>query len=245
MSRVVLITGSSSGIGKATAEAFARLGDRVLLCGQSTRVFQIQKELQKKYPQADFQAFQFDLKDPDAIKKTLEKIHQKNLEIDVLVNNAGVSKGGTLESISLNEWNELISINLTSCFLLAQALVPGMKARKHGKIINVSSIAGRSRSKLAGVHYTTTKAALIGFTRQLAQELAPFGIRVNAICPSQTRTPMLESFLTPEVEEKLKSSIPLGYIARPEDIAPVIVFLASSAADYMTGAIVDINGGQY
>lgn len=245
MNRVVLVTGSSSGIGKATAELFAREQNHVLLCGQSNRVFQTQKELQEKIPGASLQSFQFDLNHPDEIQKGIDTIHRHYPTIDILVNNAGISKGGTLETITLKEWNDLFSVNLTACFLLCKAFVPAMKIRKQGKIINVSSIAGRSKSKLAGVHYTSTKAAMIGFTRQLAQELAPFRIRVNAVCPSQTRTPMLESFLTPEVEEKLKTSIPLGYIARPEDIASVIFFLASSASDYMTGAIVDVNGGQY
>lgn len=243
--RTILITGATSGIGKATAIFFAQKGETVLLCGSSEKVVQTQQELQSLYPEARIEGYRFDLRDSQQIQSALEEIKIRFPIIEVLVNNAGISRGGTIESISLAEWNEMFALNVTSFFLLCQSIVPSMKAQKYGKIINVSSIAGRSKSKLAGIHYTTTKAAIIGFTRQLAQELSKEGIRVNAVCPSQTRTPMLEAFLNDEVEKKLQESIPLGYIAQPEDIAKVIGFLASSDSDYMTGAILDVNGGQY
>jgi NAD(P)-dependent dehydrogenase (short-subunit alcohol dehydrogenase family) len=119
-----------------------------------------------------------------------------------------------------------------------------MKEKKCGKIINVSSIAGRFRSKMAGMHYSCAKSAIITLTKQLAAEVGSYNINVNTVCPSQTKTEMLEPFLTGDAEKNLKSSIPLGYIAAPEQQAEVILFLASEQSNYMTGAIVDVNGGQ-
>ena len=244
MARTVMITGSSSGIGKASALQFAELGDKVLLCGSSDKVIKVKEELQNQFPNASLEAFQFDLRKASEIASTFEKIKEKYQTLDILVNNAGIARGGSIETLSLEEWEELMNLNVTSFFLCCKYAIPLMKPQKHGKIINVSSIAGRSKSALAGVHYSTSKAAIIGFTRQLAQELSATGIRVNAVCPSQTRTPMLEAFLNEEVENRLKQMIPLGYVAEPSDVANVITFLASKASDYMTGSILDVNGGQ-
>ena len=116
--------------------------------------------------------------------------------------------------------------------------------KKYGKIINISSIAGRFRSNFAGAHYTSAKAAIIAFTRQLAYEVAGCNINVNVLCPSQTETEMLKKFLTPKSKKKLEESIPLGYIASPLQQAKVILFLASDDSSYMTGAAIDVNGGQ-
>lgn len=239
--KIVVVTGASKGIGEAAAEKFCRLGAVtyfVSRSGSEENVKSLNKENLKAF------SYKCDLTSEKEVKKMVEEIIKKHSRIDVAVNNAGVVKPGKIEDISLEEWNEIMASNLTSQFLLCKYLAPHMKKQKYGKIINISSIAGRSRSKFAGIHYVSAKAAVIGFTRHLAGELGSFNVNVNAICPSQTYTKMLASVLTPEKEEKLKESIPLGRIAKPEEIANVIVFLASDEASYMTGSIVDVNGGQ-
>jgi NAD(P)-dependent dehydrogenase (short-subunit alcohol dehydrogenase family) len=118
-----------------------------------------------------------------------------------------------------------------------------MKRHRNGKIVNVSSIAGRDKSLINGIHYTTSKAAIIGFTRHLATELAPFKINVNAVCPGPTLTPFFTDYVSQENHKKIQQRVPLGYISQPEEQARVILFLASEDASYITGGIVDVNGG--
>jgi 3-oxoacyl-[acyl-carrier protein] reductase len=216
MSRIIVVVGGTSGIGKALVQRFASLGDHVFPIGKAN----------------------CDITDPEQIDRYFKNFN----EIDVLINNAAINYCKTIEDISLLEWNEVINTNLTSFFYIIKKCVPLMKAGS--KIVNVSSIAGRSRSLVSGVHYTSSKSGLIGLTRQLALELGPIGININCVCPSQTMTPMLEKSMKEEQIKILEEKIPLRRIARISEIVAPIVFLCSEEASYIHGACIDINGGQ-
>ena len=164
--------------------------------------------------------------------------------VDILVNNAGVLRSSAIEQISEDEWDLVVNANLKACFLCAQAVVPNMKARRHGKILNMASMAGRATSTLGGAHYTAAKAGVLGLTRHLARELAPYRINVNAVSPGIVDTPMVAAALTPEQRQQLAESIPFERLADPSEIASLVAFLVSTEADYITGASVDIHGGE-
>ncbi|HZX20338.1 MAG TPA: SDR family NAD(P)-dependent oxidoreductase [archaeon] len=239
--RIVIVTGASKGIGEATAEKFARNQDITYFVSRSGS-----EKKCKLLKGKGFNAYSYkcDLSNENQVRRMVKFIVKKHSRADVLVNCAGIVEPGKVDEISLKEWNFIINNNLTNAFLMCKYLAPFMKKHNYGKIISVSSIAGRSNSKFAGVHYVSAKAALIGLTRQLAYELGPHKINVNCVAPGQTRTEMLKSVLTPEKEEALKKVIPLGYIAEPMQIANVIFFLASDEANYINGATIDVNGGQ-
>ncbi len=243
--KVVIITGGASGIGAQAAYCFASEGARVIACSRSHKaVVKATKELKKCYRKAQIVPFVGDISEEENVVRLVKDVISKFGKIDILVNSAGISASGRIEEITLEKWNYIVKNNLTNCFLCCKYVVPHMKKRKYGKIVNISSIAGRFRSSLAGIHYTSAKAAIIAFTRQLAFELARYNINVNVLCPSQTKTPMLEKFLTPKSRRQLEKSIPLGYIASPIQQAKVILFLSCEDSNYMTGAAIDVNGGQ-
>lgn len=214
--KIVVVVGGSTGIGKGIVDSFKKLGARVESISRSN--CDITKE-----------------KDIDFYFSGIHKV-------DILINNAAINYCKSIENISLNEWNEVINTNLTSYFYIIKKCIPLMS--KGSKIINVSSIAGRSKSLVSGVHYTSSKAGLIGLTRQLAQELGPKGININCVCPSQTLTPMLERSMTKKQLKELSSNIPLRRVATVDEIVNPILFLCSEGASYIHGACLDINGGQ-
>lgn len=225
----VLITGASKGVGQTLAESFLNLG---------AVVFGIARDISTcpVHPMGSFESV--DLANCSAIEAYCEKI----TDIDVIVNNAGISFAKKIDTISLEEWQTVMAINLTAPFYIIKCLKGKINAG--GSIINVSSIAGRNKSIVAGVHYTASKAGLIGLTRQLAHELGPQGIRVNCVCPSQTLTPMLAKAMSPADMEKLAATIPLRRLANVEDVVEPIIYLASDNCKYINGAVIDINGGQ-
>ena len=163
-------------------------------------------------------------------------------EIDILVNVAGINYTNKIEWVSINEWDEVLDTNLRSFFYITQQVL--YKMDNGGRIVNVSSIAGRNKSVVSGVHYTASKAGIIGLTKQIAHEVGERKITVNAVCPSQTRTEMLENSMTDEELQKLGESIPLGRIATPQEVVNGILFLCSDESSYITGTTLDINGGQ-
>ena len=164
--------------------------------------------------------------------------------VDILVNNAGVLRSSRVEQIADAEWDLVVDTNLKGTFLCAQAVIDGMKARRYGKIINMASMAGRATSTLGGAHYTAAKAGVLGLTRHLARELAPYGINVNAVSPGIVDTPMVGGALSPEERQSLADSIPFKRLAAPDEVASLVAFLASDEAAYITGASVDIHGGE-
>ena len=166
--------------------------------------------------------------------------------IDILVNNAG-SLVERLKILELTEerWDEVIDLNLKSAFLCAKAVAGSMMERKTGAIVNVSSIAGRNGGALGSIHYSAAKGGLITFTKGLAKELAPFGVRVNAVSPGVIDTPYHEQFSSPEMMKTYAGMIPLGRVGTPAEVGKVICFLASDAAGYLAGETIEINGGMW
>ena len=162
--------------------------------------------------------------------------------VDILVNVAGINYTHKIEEVSHSEWDKVLDTNLRSFFYITQQVL--YKMDSGGKIVNVSSIAGRNKSVVSGVHYTASKAGIIGLTKQIAHEVGERNITVNAVCPSQTQTEMLEKSMTEEELKKLGESIPLGRIATPQEVVNGILFLCSDESSYITGTTLDINGGQ-
>lgn len=241
--KVAIITGGGSGIGKASAKLLFERGAYVVVAGRSEKVSAVAHELDPTGEQV--LAIELDLGDEAQVKGLVESTVKRFGTVDILVNSAGTTAGGKIDEITVEQWNKINSDNGLSTFLCCKYAIAEMKKRKYGKIVNVSSIAGRFRGMTSGLHYAYAKSGVIGFTRQLGAEVARFGINVNVVAPSQTMTPMLKSLINDDIEKQLNEKIPLGYIAKPEQQAEVILFLCSDAASYMVGATIDVNGGQF
>jgi len=237
--QVVLITGASRGFGKATAKRFLERGAQVAVNVRTDeRANDLAGELgDRAFPVGG------DIRDPSAVKTIINQTVERFGRVDVLVNNAAIVSGTRFEEITEAEWRDTIETNLTAAFLLMQEVVPLMKNRTYGRIINVSSLAGRSVSTLGGAHYTASKAGLLGLTRAAAKELGRYGITVNAVCPGLFDTELTHANATPERLRTLMQNFPVPRLGTPEEVADLICFLASSAAGYINGASIDINGG--
>jgi len=243
--QTALITGASSGIGAATARLFAQLGARVAI--GYNRNAQGAAEVQESIAQSGGTAIsiQAEMLKASEISRMVQETTAKLGPIDILVNNAGsLVERVTFEKMTEARWDEVIDLNLKSPLLAAQAVAPGMIARKRGNIINLVSIAGRNGGGPGAGAYATAKGGLITLTKALAKEFAPFGIRVNAVSPGVIDTPFHEVFSTPEMIANFVKGIPLGRVGTSEEVANVIAFLASDAAAYVTGETVEVNGGQ-
>ena len=231
--KTVLITGASGGIGRAAAEAFHREGYRVILH------YNKNEEAVKAYADAWENAvlYKADLADHAQVEALAEAFP----ETDVLINNAAVDLFALFDLVSEQQEKELYAVNLQAPVTLSRRLVKGMLSRGEGCILNVSSMFGETGGSCE-VDYSVTKAALIGLTKALAKEVGPAGVRVNCVCPGVIRTPMNDR-LTVEEAEDLMASIPLDRFGTPEEVAEALVFLASDKASYITGAVLDVNGG--
>jgi len=184
-----------------------------------------------------------DLSNTDSIKSAFERIEKEVGSVDILVNNAGITKDKLLLRMSLEDWEEVIRVNLTGAFFLTSLVVKGMVKRRWGRIINISSVVGFT-GNVGQVNYSSTKSALIGFTKSLAKELASRNITVNAIAPGFIETDMTAS-LPEELKKEYLKNIPLQRFGTPEDVAGMVAFLCSPMADYITGEIIHINGGMF
>jgi NAD(P)-dependent dehydrogenase (short-subunit alcohol dehydrogenase family) len=175
----------------------------------------------------------------DIIRRTLERFGR----VDILVNNAAMARSTRFPDLSADEWRETLEVNLTAPFLLTTAVLPAMRSQRYGRIVNVSSSAGRMVSTLGGAHYTASKAGLLGLTRAAAKELGKFGITVNAICPGMIDTELTHENASPDLLERLAAGYPVPRLGTALEVADLICFAASEAAGYITGASFDINGG--
>jgi len=238
--RSVLITGGTSGIGYATAERFLKNGANVFICSRSPE--RVDRALQSLSPLGNVKGLAADLTDEDQAKTLVNQVVADFGKLDILVNSAGLAQPGKIADISLKDFRQIVDANLTSTFLMCQLSWPHLK-KTNGKIVNVSSLAGRFRSSFSGVHYTSAKAGVLGLTRQLALEFGPDGINVNALCPGPTKTEMLEPFLNKFGEDKVKDLNPLGRLMLAEDAAGPILFLCSEEARCITGSSLDVNCG--
>ncbi len=243
--QVALITGAGSGIGRATAEALARQGARVAVnyhknrTGAEEAADAISKTGREAMP------VHADVTRAEEIQAMVAAIREHWGRIDILVNNAGdLIARHTLADMTEGHWDAVMDLNLKSVFLCSKALWEEMAARKGGCIINVSSIAGRNGGGLGAAAYGAAKGGLIAYTKGLARELAPHGVRVNGVAPGVIATPFHERHSSGGLFEKFITTIPMARAGTSEEIADVIVFLASPAARYMTGETVEVNGGQ-
>lgn len=242
--KVAIVTGAGSGIGKSVANLFFKRGAKVVLAGRDEKVDISANELDPSGERV--LPVKLDLAEEREVRKMVKETIDKFGQVDILVNTAGVTRGGKIDDTTVEEWGMINRDNGLSTFLCCKYAIAEMKKRKYGKVVNVSSIAGRFRGRTSGLHYAYAKSGILGFSRQLAAEVAPFGINVNTVAPSQTMTPMLRQYIKDdEMEKELSKNIPIGYVAKPEQQAEVILFLCSDASNYMVGATVDINGGQF
>lgn len=242
--QVALITGASSGIGRATAEALAREGARVAVnycknrAGAEAAVAVIQ-ELGR-----ECMAVRADVTSSADVQAMVNAVRKQWRRIDVLVNNAGdLLARRTLADMTEEYWDKIMELNLKSCFLCVKAVWEEMAARKSGCIINMTSIAGRNGGGPGAAAYAAAKGGLLTYTKGLAKELAPYGVRVNGVAPGVIATPYHERYSSPELFQKYVASIPLGRAGTSEEVAEVVLFLASPAARYMTGETIEVNGG--
>ena len=246
--RIALVTGASRGIGACTAEFLAGRGARVAV---SARTLSDLENLAAKIARNGGEAIAIpcDVTDQDQVEKMVQTVVQKWGRLDILVNNAGIGTPRMpVEEIPPLDWDQTVALNLKSAFLCVRASAPVMKNQKYGRIVNVSSFAGRSHGRLSGPHYGAAKAGLQGFTKHMAVELGPFGINTNAVAPSIVLTERVAKRWEARTEEdraNVLAGIPLNRLAQPEEVASVIAFLASDDASYVNGVCIDINGGSY
>lgn len=243
--KVALITGASSGIGAASAMVFAELGAHVTIgyYHNQTGAETVRDVIATAGGKA--LSIKADVRRADEIEMLVKHTSEELGPIDILVNNAGsLIERQSINQMTEDRWDEVLKLNLTSAMLCSRVVAPSMIEHKSGAIINVASIAGRTGGGPGAGAYSVAKAGLITFTKSLAKELAPHGIRVNAVSPGVIDTPFHQVFSTPEMIKNFVSTIPLGRIGKPTECATVIAFLASDAASYIVGETIEINGGQ-
>ena len=239
---VAVVTGGSRGIGRAIAFRLADEGARVLVADiDRINAKKTADELTKKH--RDAIAVQVDVTKEKSVEEMVKIALREFEKIDILINNAGIMFRTRFQNISLKEWEDTLKVNLTGPFLCTKAVIPLMIKNGYGRIVNISSSAGRSVSTLGGAHYTASKAGLLGFTRAVAKEAASFGVTVNAVCPGLVDTQMVRETTTKAELGAFIDSFPIKRLGFPEEIGDLVVFLCSQKAAYITGASIDINGG--
>lgn len=242
--RVALVSGSSRGIGRGIAERFAREGALVAVTWhQREQAAQAVVEAIEKEGGCAH-ALQLDVTVRASVRRAISATIERFGRLDVLVHNAGFLEQKPFATISDEDWDYTFAANLKSAFLFAQEIRPHFEARRAGNLIHLASIGGQTGG-IKAPHYAAAKAGLISLTRSLAKLYAPFGVRVNAISPGFIATDMVADIMTRESEDAILATIPLHRIGLPEDVAGAAVFLASNDADYVTGQVLNVNGGSY
>lgn len=239
--RVVLVTGAARGLGRAAAERFLERGARVALHVRDQ--VRAERVVQDLGGGANCVPLSGDLENEQVPQQIVQQVLARFGRLDVLVNNAALPYTTRFEQITPEEWRRALAVNLTAPFLLTRAVLPHMKSQGYGRIVNISSTAGRMVSTLGGAHYTTTKTGLLGLTRAAAKELGHYGITVNAVCPGMIDTELTRDSATAEELERYALGYPIPRLGTAREVADLICFAASEAAGYITGAVFDINGG--
>jgi NAD(P)-dependent dehydrogenase (short-subunit alcohol dehydrogenase family) len=242
--KVAIVTGAAQGIGHAVAETLASQGTAVVLVDVLAEKLEQAAEAIRRVG-GNASAAVADVSSRDQVRRMVDSVTSTHGTVDILINNAGVLRNTPIADMPEEEWDLVLDVCLKGAFLCSQAVLPIMQARRYGKIVNVSSLAARSTSVLGGAAYTAAKAGLLGFSRHLAREAAPYGINVNAICPGATDTPMTRGGTAGDEHfERVGKMVPLGHWGTPYDQAGAVMFLVSDAASFITGATLDVNGGQ-
>lgn len=238
MSRVAVVTGGTRGIGEAVSVSLKEAGYNVAASYAGN-----DEAAQKFTEKTGIPTYKFDVSDFDACKAAVERIEADLGPVDVLVNNAGITKDGTMHRMSFDQWNAVIQTNLSSCFNMSRSVIEGMRERGFGRIVNIGSVNGQA-GQYGQVNYAAAKSGIHGFTKALAQEGAAKGITVNAIAPGYVLTDMVRA-VPEKVLEKIIATIPVGRLGHASEIAKGVLFLVDDDMGFMTGSTLSINGGQH
>jgi len=239
MPRVAVVTGGTRGIGAAISKALSGAGYKV-----AANYGGNDEAAQKFKAETGIAVYKWDVSSFDACSAGLNQVEADLGPIDVLVNNAGITRDTMFHRMKPEQWSEVINTNLGSLFNMCRPAIEGMRARKFGRIINISSINGQ-KGQMGQANYSAAKAGEIGFTKALAQESAKSGITVNAICPGYIATDMVKAMPKDVLEKNILPLVPLGRLGEPEEVARCVLFLAADDASFITGSTLTINGGQY
>lgn len=239
MARVALVSGGTRGIGAAIAKALKAAGYKVAANygGNDEAAAKFKSE-------TGISVYKWDVSSFEACSEGIKKVEAELGPVEVLVNNAGITRDAMLHRMTADQWNAVITTNLNSLFNMCRPVIEGMRARKFGRIINISSINGQ-KGQMGQTNYSAAKAGDIGFTKALAQESAKAGITVNAICPGYINTEMVQAVPKDVLEKNILPAIPVGRLGEPEEIARCVVFLAGDDAGFITGSTLTVNGAQY
>jgi len=238
MARVALVTGGTRGIGRAISIELQKQGRKVVANyagnDEAARAFT---------GETGIPAYKWDVGDHEACLEGVARVEAEQGPVEILVNNAGITRDGTIMNMSFEMWREVLRVNLSGCFSMAKAVFPGMRERRWGRIVNVGSINGQG-GQYGQVNYAAAKSGIHGFTKALAQEGARYGVTVNALAPGYIDTDMVAA-VPPDVLEKIKARVPVGRLGRAEEIARGVAFLCAEDAEFVTGSTLSINGGQH
>ena len=239
--RVAIVTGGARGIGKAIAFTFVREGARVVIVDVDQKSLEASKEEIEKMG-GEALAISCDITKSSEVNEMVNQVQKTFGRIDILVNNAGIIRRGTIDTVTEEEWDRVIEVNLKGTFNCCKAVSEIMKYQGHGKIVNISSIAGKMGDITSAPGYGPSKAGIDALTKTLARQLASYGINVNAVSPHAIETEMSAQW-SDERRKEIIASIPLGRLGKPEDVAEAVLFLVSEEASFITGEILDVNGG--
>ncbi|MGY6588706.1 MAG: acetoacetyl-CoA reductase [Wenzhouxiangella sp.] len=238
MERIAIVTGGTRGIGAAISEALLAQGFKV------AATFGGDVDSAKAFAErTGASVYQWDVSDYEACHAGVMRVEEEMGPVSVLVNNAGITRDGTLHKMTPERWQQVIQTNLSSCFNMCRAVIEGMRERQYGRIVNIGSINGQA-GQYGQVNYAAAKSGIHGFTKALAQESAALGITVNAIAPGYIETSMVQA-VPDRVLEKIVAGIPVGRLGQPEEIARAVNFLVDEQAGFITGSTLSINGGQH
>lgn len=244
--QVIIVTGSGSpkGIGKTIAKTFAKQGGTVVIADMNTEgIANTVKEIEQEGGKAF--GIELNVTDKASVDNMVKTIMDKFGRIDVLVNNAGISQKVTVEDMTLEDMQRIFNVNMFGLFLCTQACMKPMREAKYGRIVNLSSVSGkRGGGVFGGAHYSASKAAVLGFSKNLSREISADGVTINSVCPGLINTEIWKS-LPKEDAQKVIDGIPMGRPGETQEVANAIVFLASKEASYITGEEIDINGGSH
>ena len=238
MGRVAIVTGGTRGIGGAISVALKDAGYT------AAANYAGNDEAAKKFTEkTGIRTYKFDVSDFDACKDAVARIEKDLGPVDVLINNAGITRDGTMHRMSFDQWNAVLQTNLSSCFNMARCVIEGMRERSFGRIVSIGSVNGQA-GQYGQVNYAAAKSGIHGFTKALAQEAAGKGITVNAIAPGYIDTDMVRA-VPEKVLEKIVATIPVGRLGRADEIAKAVLFLVDDDMGFMCGSTISINGGQH